>query len=480
MTDIPSSRPPASSPHRPIIRFGTDGWRAVMAEEFTFANVRRVAWALAQWIHQNAAGHPVYVGYDRRFGSRRFAEEAASVLAGAGVETRFSADVLPTPAFSYLCKKNAAYALVVTASHNPPMHNGLKIKTPDGASAPASLTREIEALVEQAPEDFEKIRFLADGTLRKQYLGYLMSFAKKVRAKIGRRKIVVDYFHGSGAGFLEEILGQGRVIALRKERDPEFGGIAPEPVEKNLEELKKTVCRSRAFLGVALDGDGDRFAMVDDKGRYLTPAVVFPMFVYYLALHRKEKGEIVQGVSLGYLGEQIASKAGLPFTWVPVGFKNIAERMISQNVLLGGEESGGYALGRALPDRDGSLNALVMLELLLELKTTPSSLVREIFKQFGASCYERFDIHLTKPIDPGFLKNSAADELFAKLDREEFRLANKLTIDGLKAFFEDGSWLLLRPSGTEPLVRVYAETSSRQQTRKLLEIASTWVREKIK
>ncbi|MBI2069063.1 MAG: phosphoglucomutase/phosphomannomutase family protein [Elusimicrobia bacterium] len=473
-----SQSPEHRAPKSPI-RFGTDGWRAVMAEEFTFANVRKVAWALGHWMQKNAPGKAVFVGYDRRFASREFAEEAASVTAGAGIETRLANDILPTPAFSYLAKKSKAYALIVTASHNPPTHNGLKIKTPDGASAPVRMTKEIEFLTLQAPEELPKTRCLADGTLRREYVSYLRQMAVRVRSKLRGKKIAVDYLHGSGAGFLEEALGERSIVARRKERDPEFGGIAPEPIEKNMGELKTLVKKSKALLGVALDGDGDRVSLVDDKGNYLAPTTVFPMYAYYLALHKKNRGEIVQGVSLGYLGERVARKAGLPFAWVPVGFKNIAERMVAGDVLLGGEESGGYALGRLLPDRDGSANALLMVELLLELGLKPSQLVERIFKEFGPSYYERFDLHLSETVQADAFREAAVSELLPGLESSGYRLKEKVMIDGLKAFFDNGSWLLLRPSGTEPLVRIYAESATKKMTRELLGLASGWAKTKL-
>ncbi len=461
------------------IKFGTDGWRAVMAEEFTFANVRKVAWALADWISKKAPGAPVFVGFDRRFASREFAEEAASVLAGAGCETHLAAETLPTPALSFLAKKHRAYALVVTASHNPPLHNGLKIKTPDGASAPVRLTREIESLLSLAPETPARVRCLRNKTLRSEYAAHLIKLAQPLRRKLKGKKIVVDYFHGSGAGFLEEALGNASVIALRRERDPEFGGIAPEPVEKNLTALKTEVKKSRALIGVALDGDGDRISLIDEAGSYLAPTTVFAMYAYYFALVRREKGEIVQGVSLGYLGERIASKANLPFTWVSVGFKNIAEKMVGGGVLLGGEESGGYALGRMIPDRDGSVNAILMLQILLDLNLKPTELVKKIFKEFGPSYYERYDIHLERPVAPDEFRKTCFDELLPKLESNGFEQERKITIDGLKVFFTNGSWLLLRPSGTEPLLRVYAEAPSKKLTKELLGLAASWAQEKL-
>ncbi len=456
------------------IAFGTDGWRARLAEDFTYPNVRRVAWALGRLVLQRQPKATVYVGFDRRFLSRDFAREAAGILAGMGVATRLSDDVLPTPAYSYLSKKHKAWALIVTASHNPPQDNGLKIKTPDGASAPQQITRDVERFTKEAPLVYKKSRCLPDTSLRREYIAYLKGLARPVLSKLRGNKVAVDYLHGSGAGLLEEVLGNKHVISLRKDEDPYFGGIAPEPIGKNLIALQKLTKDRGAILGVALDGDADRISLVDEKGNYLAPTTVFAMYAYYQAIALGLKGEIVQGVSLGYLGKRIAEKANLPFTWVPVGFKNIAERMNTSDVLIGGEESGGYALGRLLPDRDGVANTLLMLEVLLNLKIKPSALVNKIYKEFGYSFYERYDLRLDSVVDKDRFTQRCTDELLHRLAGNGFTFKEHLLIDGAKLFLYDGSWLLLRPSGTEALVRIYAETPSKSATHKLVSLATAW------
>ena len=461
------------------IRFGTDGWRAKIAEDFTYDNVRKVAWSLGQILLKDPAHPCVFVGFDRRFCSDQFAHEAAGVLAGLGVPTYLAQTVLPTPAFSYLAKKHKSYALVVTASHNPPRDNGLKIKNPDGASASPTFTNQVENLIVSAPENFIRAKCLREEGFKKEYMDYLKFLARGIDKKLKGKKVVIDYLHGSSAGLLEEIIGSQHVIALRSANDPYFGGIAPEPVEKNMKELQAKVKQSKAILGVALDGDGDRIAVVDEKGNYMAPTTVFPVYAYYYALALKQKGEIVQGVSLGFLGELIAQKAGLPFCWVPVGFKNIAQRMKSTSVLLGGEESGGYALGELLPDRDGLVNTLIMLKILTELKLKPSQLVAKIFKEFGPSHYERFDHHISEPVDSKHFTALCKEALVPRIQARGLKTVHQLEIDGLKLFFDDGSWLLLRPSGTEALIRVYAETSNKNDTKELIALASGWIKETI-
>ncbi|MFC1520889.1 phosphoglucomutase/phosphomannomutase family protein [Elusimicrobiota bacterium] len=459
-----------------IIKFGTDGWRARMAGDFTFQNVRKVAWALSQYLTETNYKGSVLVGFDRRFYSNAFAREAAGTLSALGIETYLSSHVLPTPALSYLAKQKRSYAVVVTASHNPPIDNGIKIKTPDGASAGKDITNRIEQIILRAPDDIEVKQIPTEPRLKSEYMTYLKEIAKPLRRKASKIKIIIDYFHGSSLGLLEQVL-DAKIIALRDKPDPYFGGTSPEPVEKNLDELKKTVRQKKALIGIAIDGDGDRIAMIDDQGRYITPTIVFPMYAYYHALIAKEPGEIVQGVSLGYLAQRIASKANLPFKWVPVGFKHIAQRMLDANVLMGGEESGGYALGRLVPDRDGIVNTLLILNILLKTGLTPSKLIAKIFKDFGKSCFERYDFRLARPLDDAstFLR-TCEDGLVKRINTEHPAVKNKLTIDGLKLFFEDGSWLLIRPSGTEPLVRIYAETPSQTETRKLLSTAADWIK----
>ena len=302
------------------IKFGTDGWRGMIAREFTFHNVRRVSQAMAQYIREEALKEkksipPIVIGYDRRFQSEVFAKEAAKVFAGNKIKTILASETLTTPAVSFLTHKLKSWGLVVTASHNPPTYNGIKIKH-DGRGAMEIITHSVEEYIDKdSPahgSDFEERSF------KKDYLSYLKSRVDIAKIKKIKKSIVIDYMHGAAGGLLEEVLPGNKIISLRSERDPLFGGHAPEPVEANLKELSARVVSEKAALGIAVDGDADRFALVDDKGKYLTPCQIFPLVIRYLVERKKIKGKIVQSVSMGYLAERMAKDYGVDFEELPL------------------------------------------------------------------------------------------------------------------------------------------------------------------
>lgn len=469
------------------IKFGTDGWRGVMARDFTFENVRKVAQALAHYLKDPSSGYrpllgpktvrgknpaPAVVGYDRRFQSEQYAQELAEVLQSGGISVTLLSEPLPTPALSWLTHRLGAVGVMVTASHNPPAYNGIKIKI-GGRAAPLEITEAVESHLAAGGHAAAKNGQAEVKSFRQAYLSYVKSKFKPGLFSRLKRTVVVDYLHGNAAGLMEELLPSSRLAVLHSKRDPLFGGMHPEPVEANLGELKEAVRRHKALVGIAFDGDADRIGIVDDQGNYFDPCRVFPLLLRYLLEKRKLKGKIVQSVSLGYLSERIAQAHGLPFEEVPVGFKFIAEKMLSEPVAVGGEESGGYAWKGVLPERDGPLSGLLFLEMLLETKKTPSQLYREIEKKYGKSFFQRVDIHLLKPVAD---KKVFAERIQKKLPKKilgspvkEARL-----LDGIKIILERGEWLLIRPSGTEPLMRTYAETDSPKKTAALLELARSW------
>lgn len=459
------------------IRFGTDGWRGVMARDFTYDSVRKVAQAVADYLKtkppKTKAKHTVLVGFDRRFQSEAFAEEVARVMDANGHQAVLMAEALPTPAVSLLTHKLKAYGVVVTASHNPSAYNGIKVKM-EGRTAPDSVTAEIESFIDRAnPSRGGKP---AVKSFKKDYLDYLRARINPAAlvAKLPG-PVVVDSMHGSAGGLLGEMTrGHKRIIEMRAERDPLFGGASPEPVEKNLEPLKKRVLQEKAVCGIALDGDGDRLALVDDKGRYLTPCQVYPMMLEYLLGTRGLKGRVVQSVSLGYLSARIAKAFGAPFAEVPVGFKHIAAELAQGQAVVGGEESGGYAWKGGLPERDGLMSALLFLEMIVKRRKKPSELWAEIEKKYGSSSFRRADFHVSKAAPD---KAAFAAKIQKKLPQKIAGSAVKTTLadDGIKIILEDDHWVLLRPSGTEPLIRTYAESDSPQKTQALLETAAKWV-----
>lgn len=469
------------------IKFGTDGWRGVIARDFTFDNVRIISQAIADYIKQNSSGKSfnMVIGYDMRFLSEKYAEIVARVMEGNGISVLFSSQPVTTPTVSHAVVKHKANAgIMVTASHNPPFYNGIKVKASFGGSISSGTGKQIEKfLYKNSPrikEGNSKItNFYTD------YIKDLQSYIDLKLIKKSRLKIVFDSMYGSGCSYLEDVLKSTncKIIAIHSQRKAMFGGLNPEPIEKNLEELKKKVIEEKADIGIAVDGDGDRVGVVDDKGKYLSPHQVFPLILSYLIESKQWSGKVVQAISLGYLGERIARHYHLPFQEVHVGFKNVCELMLKENILMGGEESGGYGYQGYLPERDGVLSGLWIVEMLAKRKKKLSQVVLEMQKRFGRSVFERKDVQITKikkllSSKQGAKKNKT--ELGKKLftDLVTQKIPNKLigipvkqvkTFDGVKIILDNDAWLLLRPSGTEPVVRLYSEAESKRKVDLLLD-----------
>ncbi|HAT72627.1 MAG TPA: phosphoglucosamine mutase [Elusimicrobia bacterium] len=461
------------------ISFGTDGFRGIIARDFTYDVVRKTAQGMADYIaykYMRTEKPSVAVGYDRRFMSDLFAKTLADVLAANGLEVTLSATPLPTPAISLLTTKGYGLGVIITASHNRHYYNGIKVKQ-NGRSAPPSVTAEIENYVAKAVPMKPSGAPVAVKDFRPAYAEYLNSKvpSAKVLPKLPGT-VVIDFMHGVGAE-TAAIFNAKNVIRLRERHDPLFGGMAPEPVEKNLQELVAAVKKHKALFGVALDGDADRFALVSDKGQYMTPCQTAPLLLEYLLSKGNYKGKVVQAVSMGYLTKRITRAAGLPFDEVPVGFKYIAEKMLSEDVTFGVEESGGYAWKGNLPERDGALTALFFMEMAVKTGKPISALYAEIEKKHGKSCFVRRDFDLDKAIPN---KHSFAVKIKKKLPK--ILLGHKITetntIDGLKIILDNDWWVLMRPSGTEPLLRTYAETDSQENTKKFLDLAFKLVEHK--
>lgn len=464
------------------IKFGTDGWRGIMAREFTFENVRRVAQAIADYVKdelektpnkkKSPLAGPVIIGYDRRFESGTFAREIAKVLRGNRLNPLLISESLPTPAVSFLTRRFKGLGIMVTASHNPPIYNGIKIKC-DGRAVLENVTTAVESLVDKnipaRNGDFK------EKSCRDVYLQYLKSKVNtaRIRSRL-KRPVIVDYLYGAAGGLMEELTPSQNLQILHGARDPLFGGINPEPIEANLKELIASVTRQKALIGIALDGDADRIGIVDDLGRYYTPCQVFPILIDYLIEKKKIKGKIVQSVSMGYLSARIAKAYGLPFEELPVGFKHVAEQLASGAAAIGGEESGGYAWKGNLPERDGLLTALLFLEMCTTLGKTPSQLWKGVEAKYGKSHFKRLDFRLNKAVaDKAVFAAKMTKKLPKKILGSEIR--ETIAIDGLKVILAEDHWILMRPSGTEPLLRVYAESDSAARTDQLVELAKKWV-----
>lgn len=462
-----------------VIKFGTDGWRGRIAEDFTFDNVRIVTQAIADYFKKNS-NSKVIVGYDTRFLSREYAFVVAQVLSSNNLTVLVSKEAVPSPVISYSVVKEKAHgAVMITASHNPPGYNGIKIKTHYGGPANKKITKEIEKYLYKRKPPAINDRKIRITDFIPAYIKNITSYIDIPSIKKARLKVVTDSMHGVGGGYLDKILegSNCRIVSINKKPDPLFGGIQPEPIEKNLSELKNEVKKQRADVGLATDGDADRISIIDDRGRYLTPHQVFPMLLLYLIEEKKLRGKVIEAVSLGYLGRRIAKHYSLPFEEVAVGFKNVSELMYKSTlsgedeVLIGGEESGGYGYKGYIPERDGILSGLLLLEMLVTKKQKLSKILTDIEKRFGKSYYERVDVHM---VDNKYLKMDKTlftQNIVKRVPKNLIGVPVKelKTFDGIKIFLEDDSWFLLRPSGTEPVLRIYAEADSRLKVRELID-----------
>ena len=455
------------------ISFGTDGIRGIIARDFTYDVVRKTAQGMADYIsykYMRLEKPSVVVGYDRRFMSERFALTMAEVLAANGLEVTLASSPTPTPAISLLTTKGYGLGVIITASHNNHYYNGIKVKQ-GGRSAPPSVTAEIENYVAKAVPMKPSGAPVPVKNFGPAYVEYILSKAPAAKL-LGKLPgpVVIDFMHGVGAESAGALFNSKNIIKLREKHDPLFGGVSPEPVEKNLPELAAAVKKNKALFGAALDGDADRFALVSDKGQYMTPCQIAPLLLEYLISKGAVSGKVVQAVSMGYLTKRVAKAAGLPFEETPVGFKYIAEKMLFENAFFGVEESGGYAWRGNLPERDGALTALLVMEMVIKAKRPLSALYAEIEKKYGKSVFVRRDFVLPKAIPN---KHSFAVKIKKKLPKVLLgrKIAETNTIDGLKIILDNDWWVLMRPSGTEPLLRTYAETDSQENTRKFLDLA---------
>ncbi|MDD5311674.1 MAG: phosphoglucomutase/phosphomannomutase family protein [Dehalococcoidia bacterium] len=463
------------------IKFGTDGWRAVIADDFTFSNVRACAQGVVDYLKGIGSGTKgVVIGYDTRFASEDFAAAAAEVLAGNGIKVFLFPKPAPTPVTSYtVTAMKADGAIMLTASHNPGNYNGFKYKVETGSSAPSEVISLIEentnAVIKNAAEPR---RIDINDAIRKKIITYhdpYISYAKHLNKLIDIEalkrhplKIVVDSMFGAGIGYFKNILDGGKIEVheINKVRNPLFPGIQPEPINKNLGKLARYVIRDNAVIGFATDGDADRIGVMDENGTYLNTQEVFALLALYFLEIRKERGAIVKTLTSTDMLFTLGQIYKVPVFETPVGFKYVAPVMMQEKALLGGEESGGYGFRGHIPERDGILAGLYLLDLIIKTGKTPSQLLADLFKKVGPHYYDRIDIHITEDAKRDMvdrMTNNTVDRIGA------LKVVNLDTRDGFRYKLEDGSWMLVRFSGTEPLIRIYAESSSRQEVQNLLQ-----------
>lgn len=459
------------------VQFGTDGWRAIIGETFTFGNVRACAQAVADHFAETRGKEkPVVVGYDTRFLSDEFAFAVARVMAGNGFQVQLADRPAPTPAISWrIIEVGACGGVVVTSSHNPFRWNGIKVKPHYGGSASPEIVADIERRVPAILEDPARILMAPEvdpGIVKFDPVpGYLAKLASQVdvpRIKDAGLSIAVDPMFGTGAGFFAQLLAGGKttVTEIHGERNPLFPGIrAPEPIDSNLGELTRLVAGGGFDVGIATDGDSDRLGLVDEAGDYVDQLRTFALLVNYLLGERKLKGAIVKSVTTTDMARLLAQHYGAPYFETPVGFKHIGPLMMREDALIGGEESGGYGFRGHLPERDGILAGLFLLDYVAATGKRPSQLLDEVFAITGPHFYQRLDFDL----EPG-----SNAKVKAALDAANpARIAGRPVLssdrtDGWRFFIEEG-WLLLRLSGTEPLLRIYTEVRDESLVKPVLD-----------
>lgn len=463
------------------IKFGTDGWRAIIARDYTFANLERVAQAYADYLLGNAANAAppfVVVGYDRRFLSQEFAERAAEVLAGNGIRVSRFNEAVPTPLVSWAVKELRAHGgVVITASHNPADFNGFKIKAPWGGSAAPETTAAVEKLVDANPPrrsavaDNHELLIPVLENYRKQIASYID--LERLRNAVGT--VIVDPMHGAGGNWVESFLSGGKlnVETIRGTRDPLFGGVNPEPIDSNLGALKQRVIETGALLGLATDGDADRVGAVNERGETMTMHDVVPLILLHLVRNRNMSGGIVRTFSQSVLLKRIASAHNLKLHETAVGFKYIADLMLNEDILIGAEESGGIGVKNHIPERDGILNSLLFLEAVITACKSPSEMLRDLHGEFGEFQFRRRDLRVETARGRSLIEQlrTATTESFAG-----DRVTGVETLDGTKLLFDDESWILFRQSGTEPMLRIYSEATSVDKANSLLDAGEALAR----
>lgn len=450
------------------ISFGTDGWRGILAEDFTFDNVRLVAAAVAQYLAaRGLAERGVVVGYDTRFLSERFAAAVAEVLAGRGISVFLTRRATPTPVVAFAVKLyRAGGAVMLTASHNPPEYNGFKFIPEYAGPALPHITGEIEANIrklqeagaEIAPPGGEK----APVTTIDPYDAYACHLATLVdMGAIGRAglKVAVDPMYGAGTGYLEELLKQAgaSVEVLHNHRDPLFGGTLPEPTAKSLGGLREAVAKGSAQLGLALDGDADRFGLVDSGGDFVTPNQFLPVLLYHLITVKGLRGPVARTVATTHLLDRMAERHGLRLVETPVGFKYVGQCLAEEGAVLGGEESGGLSVKGHVPEKDGILAGLLAAEMAAVHGKSLKELLEQVYREYGRLYSERLDVHTSPAEKERVLEVLKGFEPEALAGR---KVTGRVTKDGVKLLLEGDAWVLIRPSGTEPLFRIYAEAGS--------------------
>ena len=466
------------------IKFGTDGWRGIIADDFTFENVRRVAGAIASYVLKyEEPQRGVFIAYDARFASPRAAQVVAEVVAAAGIAVKLANDYTPTPALSYAVKhQGAAGGVMVTSSHNPWNWNGIKFKAKFGGSATPAIMKKIEEELALGTAPKGKKAAIEEVDFKQHYVEAVCRFAGMDLIAKTRFKFAVDAMYGSGRGVLSGIFAQYGIqhVAIRQELNPLFPGINPEPIEPNTALLQQTVVKEKCDAGLAIDGDADRVGAVAEDGSFVDSHKILCVLLRWLLERKKWPGEVTRAFNTTRMADRIAAKYGRKLHETCIGFKYVADLMMDREILIGGEESGGIGYSRFLPERDGVLNCLLLANVMAEEGKPLGWLVADLQAEFGPHYYGRRDLHI-----PEDLKQSAIVRAHAEGAQQlgRYRVLKKEYLDGVKFFLDapingNGAeaWVLFRASGTEPLLRLYTEASSPDLVRELLVAGEAFVR----
>lgn len=461
----------------PQIKFGTEGWRGVIADDFTVANVRLVSHAIARHLlDARPPGEGVLVAYDCRAQSEVFAQAAAEVLSHHGFPVWLAPKPVSSPAAAYAVIKNHLQgAIMFTASHNPPIFHGIKFKPHYGGAALTDITTNIEKHLNDLMTDYARYTEPVETQTPirtmdpvPDYLEHVHQFIRIDELQDAPLRVVTDAMHGSGAGYLKSLISRLgiEVHALREDRNPYFGGVNPEPIAANLRELIHAVRHLKAHIGIAIDGDGDRVGAVDEHGNFVDSHRIFAITLRHLVERRGWRGGVVKTFSVSQMIDRLCEHYGLPLSVTPIGFKFIVEKMLQEDILMGGEESGGIGITRYMVERDGVMMGMLLLEAMATSGKSLSELVESVFEITGPYFYHRIDAHFERSQMPE-LRERLKELTLERI--QEVPVVKRDTLDGIKHILEDGTWLLLRASGTEPVVRIYAEARTPDAARHLAE-----------
>lgn len=466
------------------IKFGTDGWRAVISEDFTFENVKKVAQGMADYLKNEAQAlkvkdRTVVIGYDTRFLSDKYAELVSSVLAANGIKVILSDRPTPTPSVSFAIKdRGLVGGVMITASHNPARYNGIKFKAYYGGSAGPDITKAFEAYLDKSPVNYRPVDELkANGMITYEniippHLAFIKRYANLSLLKKSKMKVLVDSMYGTGNDYISALLAGGKckVDTIHNEKNPGFNGINPEPILPNLKELAEKTKKGKYDIGLATDGDADRLGVALPNGKLLTGHKVMSLLLLHLLEDKKITGGVVQTLCGTVLIDKICKKYGLKTYETPVGFKYICELMIKEDILIGGEETGGVAFKNSIPERDGILSGLLLLEMMAMRKKKMMAILKAVDKEYGTHEYRRLDMRIPEDKKKKlveFLKTNPPKEILGKA------VVKIKTTDGDKFICEDSSWLMMRLSGTEPILRVYSEAASEKKALAILEFGKS-------